>query len=181
MSVLGVLQKSSIPNSIWDRSLFFAKFHFALNKCEFDTPLARHASALHRQAMTAAPKSSRAWPIVSLVILLGMGAFNLFLPLFIVPKFEEIYAEALPGMPLPVLTRFIIAARIPLMLIALAWSMAGIAAVWRRSRAAIWIVNFGLLFFFALIWITTVALLMPRVVFIAAMSDASLTSPASSR
>jgi hypothetical protein len=84
-------------------------------------------------------------------------------------------------MPLPVLTRFIIAARIPLMLIALAWSMAGIAAVWRRSRAAIWIVNFGLLFFFALIWITTVALLMPRVVFIAAMSDASLTSPASSR
>jgi hypothetical protein len=130
--------------------------------------------------MSASPETSRAWPIVSLVVLGVLGAINLFLLLFSVPKFEEIFQEALPGKPLPDLTLFIIASHIPLAVIALAWSMAGIATVWRRDRIAIWIVSLGLLFFFVLIPITIFALYMPMAVTTDGMSDASLASPASS-
>jgi hypothetical protein len=131
--------------------------------------------------MSAAPETSRAWPIVSLVILVILGAINLFVLFFFVPDFEQMYHYTLHGRQLPGITLFIMAARIPLAFIALAWSISGIVTVWKRHRAAIWIVNLGLLFFFALVWVTTVALLMPRVVFIAGMSDTSLTSPTASQ
>ena len=122
--------------------------------------------------MSDSAETNRSWPVVSLVTLLVLGAINIFLPLFVVPKFEQIFQDALPGKPLPGITLFLIAARIPLALIALAWPMAGIIAVWRRHRAAIWIVSLGLLFFFALIPITIFALFMPMNTGITGMSDA---------
>jgi hypothetical protein len=82
---------------------------------------------------------------------------------------------------MPGITLFIFSARIPPALIALAWSIAGIIAVWWRSRTEIWIVNLGLLFFVALIGATVVALFCPMIPMVAGgMSDASLASPASS-
>jgi type II secretory pathway component PulF len=131
--------------------------------------------------MSALPEIKRAWPIASIVILLGLGAINIFLFLFIVPKFEQIYQDAIPGMPLPGITAFIIAARIPLALIALAWPIAGIIAIWQRHRGAIWIINLGYLYFFPLIGVTVIALFMPMTGgIIVGMSDAPLTSAASS-
>jgi len=128
--------------------------------------------------MSGAPENTRAWASVNLVILIGMGAINVFLPLFIVPKFEQIFQDALPGQPLPEFTRFVIAARIPLALISVVWPVAGIIAVWRRQRAAIWIVSLGLVFFFAMIQVTVVALIMPMGGHGGGMSDVLTTSPA---
>ena len=51
--------------------------------------------------MSAAPETGRAWPIVSLVVLVALGGINVFLALFIVPKFEQIFQDALPGQRLP--------------------------------------------------------------------------------
>ena len=41
--------------------------------------------------MSAAPETGRAWPIVSLVVLVALGGINVFLALFIVPKFERFF------------------------------------------------------------------------------------------
>jgi len=99
-----------------------------------------------------------------LVLLFILGGINIFLPLLIVPKFEQIYRDALgPDHVLPGITQFIITARLPLALIALAWPIAGIIAVWKRHRAAVWIINLGYLFFFASIGLTIIALFMPMV------------------
>jgi len=124
--------------------------------------------------MSAALENNRAWPIVSLVILLMLGAINLCLLLFVVPDFDQRFQTTWPGKPLPNITQFIIATRIPLVLIALAWSIAGTVTVWRRHWTAICIVSLGQLFFFALIWVTTVALIIAEIPII------SLASPASS-
>jgi hypothetical protein len=133
--------------------------------------------------MSASLETKRAWPIASIVILLGLGAINIFLPLFVVPKFEQIYQDALPEMPLPGITVFIITARFPLALVAFAWPIIGIITVWRRKRAAIWIINLGYLYFFLLIGITVIALFRPMImtgIITGGMSDAPLTSAVSS-
>ncbi len=143
--------------------------------------IAISALAVHVQIMSTSPEIKRALPIVSLVILIALSAINIFLPLFIVPKFEQIYQDAIPGMPLPGITAFIIAARVSLALLALAWPIAGIVAVWQRNRAAIWIINLGYVYFFPLIGITVIALFMPMTGgIIVGMSDAPLTSAVSS-
>lgn len=104
----------------------------------------------------------RGWPIAGLVVLVGLAAINIFLPLIVVPKFERIYQEALPGMTLPAITSFIISARIPMALIAIAWPIVGIIAfLQQRRRAAIWNINLGCLYFFLLIGITVLALFLP--------------------
>jgi type II secretory pathway component PulF len=130
--------------------------------------------------MSASLETNRAWPIASIVILLGLGAINVFLSLFIVPKFEQIYQDALPGMPLPELTVFIIAARLPLALVALAWPIAGIITVKRQQSDAFWIIKLGCLYFFLLIGITIFALFIPMGGgIIVGMSEAPLTSAVS--
>jgi len=129
--------------------------------------------------MGAAPEIKRAWPIVSMITLIGLGAINIFLSLVVVPKFEQIFQEALPGQILPGITTFIISARIPLALIALAWPITGVLAVWQRHRAAIWIIYLGFLYFFALIGVTVFALFIPMVGGPRGLSDAPPTSAAS--
>ena len=131
--------------------------------------------------MSAWLEPNRAWPIASIVFLLGLGAINIFVSLFIVPKFEQIYQDALPGMPLPGITVFVIAARFPLALVALMWPIAGIITFQRRKRAAIWIIKLGHLYFFLLLGVTVIALFMPMTGgIIVGMSDAPLTSAVSS-
>jgi hypothetical protein len=131
--------------------------------------------------MSASPKTNRAWAIASLVALLGLGAINIFLPLFLVPKFERIYQDALPGRPLPEITVFIIAARFLFALVAFAWPIVGVIAVWRRQRAAIWIINLGYLYFLLAIGVTVFALFMPiGGDLITGMPDAPLKSAVSS-
>ena len=131
--------------------------------------------------MSASLEPKRAWRIARIVILLGLGAMNILLPLFIVPKFERIYQEALPGMVLPGITVFIIAARLPFALVALAWPIIGIIAAWRRQRAAAWIINLGCLYFFLLIGVTVIALFMPLTAGLSGgMSQAPPTSAVSS-
>jgi type II secretory pathway component PulF len=126
-------------------------------------------------------RKSGAWPIVSIVVLVGLGLINIFLSLDVVPKFQQIYQEALPGMPLPALTNFIITARYALAFVALTWPIVGIVALGRRHRAATWIINIGDLCFFLLVPVTTLALFMPMTGGMAVgMSDAPLTNAASS-
>jgi len=122
----------------------------------------------------------RTWLIFCLAVLSILCAINIFLPLFIVPKFEQIFQDALPGRPLPLITQFIISDRILLALIALAWPIAGIIAVWRQHRAAFWIINLGILFFVALLVVSIIALFMPMVSVDCGLSGASLTSATAS-
>ena len=110
-----------------------------------------------------------------------MGALNVVAALYVVPRFEVIFQDSMPGRPLPALTLFIVAARFPLAFLALAWPIAGMVAVWRRTRGAIWIVGLGLLFFFALVPVTVFALLTPMVAQDGGMSDAPLDNAAASR
>src|SRR6201999_1023329 len=49
--------------------------------------------------------SAMIYPLVVLVI---AGAILTFLLIFIVPKFQQIFADALPGKPLPAITMFVI-------------------------------------------------------------------------
>src|ERR1700727_1254735 len=72
-----------------------------------------------------APETKRFWIRVSLVILFILGVGNIFLQIFIIPKFEQIYKDALPGMQLPPLTEFIITARFALAIIDLGWPILG--------------------------------------------------------
>ena len=130
--------------------------------------------------MSAATETGRAWPIVSLVVLVALGGINVFLALFIVPKFEQIFQDALPGQRLPGLTEFIMEDQIPLALLAVVWPVGGIVAVWRRYRAAIWIVGIGCVFFFFLIGVTITALFQPMIAIDGGM-EAPLTSAEGSR
>jgi len=112
--------------------------------------------------LNALPQNDRIWPMFSLVFLCLLGGFNVFLPFFIVPRFEQIFIDALgPDYPLPEITYIIFEARIPLALIGVIWPLVGIMACWRRLRAAVWIILFGNIFFLAVVGFTVVALCMP--------------------
>jgi len=114
---------------------------------------------------------SRFWVRVSMVILMLLGAANVFLMLFIVPKFEQIYADALPGRPLPPITIFVITARIVLAIIALGWPILGAVLVQQQKRSAILWNNIGIVWCFLQIGVTTIALFLPMVGTITGMSN----------
>ena len=100
-------------------------------------------------------------PWVSLVILFVFSATNIFLPLFIVPKVAQIYADALPGKPLPFVTEVIISVPILWALMALIWSLPAVLSFWRRKDYAILLINVGMLLTCLQIGITVLALFMP--------------------
>ena len=101
------------------------------------------------------------WIWVSLVTLFLSSSVNIYLLLFVVPKFEWIFAEALPGMPLPPVTVFIIAARIGLAVIALGWPIIGSVLVNQQKTYAILWINIGLIWTFLEIGTVVIALFMP--------------------
>jgi len=74
---------------------------------------------LEQKISSRSNEPSRFWMKVCLIILFVFSAANIFLPLFIVPKFAQIFADALPGKPLPFVTEVIISAPILWALVAL--------------------------------------------------------------
>jgi hypothetical protein len=100
---------------------------------------------------------------VSLVALVLFGVTTIFLLLSVVPKFEQIFADALPGKPLPGVTKFIITDRIGLVFVALGWPILCIVLQrWRKSNGVLWI-NIGIVLFIFGIAITVLALFLPMV------------------
>lgn len=103
------------------------------------------------------------WIKVSLVILFILSSGNIFLLLFIVPKFEQIFADALPGRPLPGITEFIFTARIAIALIDLSWPILGTILLRQQKSYAILWINLGIVWTFLQVGSTVIALFMPMV------------------
>jgi hypothetical protein len=118
-----------------------------------------------------APETKRFWIRVSLVILFILGVGNIFLQIFIIPKFEQIYKDALPGMQLPPLTEFIITARFALAIIDLGWPILGSFLVRLQKPYAILWINIGIIWTFLQIIITTIALFKPMISIETGISD----------
>ena len=107
------------------------------------------------------PKPDLFWIGVSVGILFVVSAANLFLLLFIVPKFKQIFADALPGKPLPNITEFILMARMGLVFVALAWPIVATFLVRLQMRHAILWIFVGTLWTVLQIGITVIALYLP--------------------
>ena len=101
---------------------------------------------------------------VTTLVILFLSAAYIYLQLVIIPKFEMIFQEALPGVPLPTLTLFVIAAKIPLAIIALVWPIAGIVLAHRQPKTASSWLYIGLFLMFLSVGITVIALFMPMVI-----------------
>lgn len=108
-------------------------------------------------------RTFRCWVGTTLLILLIFSALNTFLTFLIIPKFQQIYQDALPGKPLPWLTSFILVARIPLMIVAVGWLIAGSLSVWRWRPVSILLLNLGIIFSFLQIVATIYALFIPLI------------------
>src|SRR5580692_4918022 len=101
-------------------------------------------------------KTKRFWLGTSLVVLFVFGAGNIFLQLFIIPKFQQIYADALPGKQLPTITEFILTARMVLLFIAMGWPIAGALLVKLQKPYAILWINLGIIWTILQIGITVI-------------------------
>ena len=94
-------------------------------------------------------------------VLLVFTAANVFILLFVAPKFVQMYDDAVPGMPLPFLTKLIFAGRIAFVAMNVGW-LAFCFYLARRHRAnTIWFVNVGTIWTFAQVWVTVAALIQP--------------------
>lgn len=120
-----------------------------------------------------APKKSRFWIKVNLGILFGLAGLNSFLMLYIVPKFEEIYQDALPGKPLPSATEFILSDRHAIAILVWLWPILCTVLGRQQKSYAIYLINLGILWYFLQIGITFHALIMPMVATETGMSDHS--------
>jgi type II secretory pathway component PulF len=108
-----------------------------------------------------------------LVFLVALTLGSLFLLLQVVPKFEQIYEDALPGKPLPPLTLFVLQNRIGLALLDLGLLIVSAVCAVARDTSA------NLATHFALIWnllqgvMVCVALYMPMQTLSVGMSSMS--------
>jgi hypothetical protein len=74
------------------------------------------------------------------MLLLFSCAANILVPLILIPKFQHIYPDLLPGQPLPELTQWIISVRMPLMIAGAVWAIVGILIVWMlKSTSGPWL------------------------------------------
>jgi hypothetical protein len=114
---------------------------------------------------------SKFWIVFDLVVLIGLCALNQFLLLVVVPKFQQIFADALPGMQLSTVTEFIFTYRIALGVAILAWPV--LAVLLRRRQkpyASLWI-NLGIIWLFLQIGITFYAIISPMIGLNGGLSD----------
>jgi hypothetical protein len=114
------------------------------------------------------------WIKISVGILIFLSGGSVFVLLSIVPKFEQIFADAFPGRPLPVLTDFLIRERLELVLFVLALPIPALVMFWRRKPYAIFWINLGIVWFFLQFGIIVYALFIPMVGIEVGMSDAPL-------
>jgi hypothetical protein len=116
-------------------------------------------------------EAKRFWSGVSLVILFIFSALSIFLQVFIIPKFVQIYQDALPGVHLPPLTEFIITTRSAFAIIGLGWPILGSFLVRLQKPYAILWINIGILWIFLQMGITIIALFKPMIGIETGISD----------
>ena len=136
---------------------------------------ARHAdgmSATENEVRKVVREEIKGFGIgIALFVLMALCAVNVFILLFIVPKFQQIFMDALPGKPLPLVTLGIIQHSGLLSLIALAWPIIGILMrKWQKPYTSAWI-YVGLVLFFLAIGITIFAMFTPMIGLGGGMSD----------
>ncbi len=90
-----------------------------------------------------------------------LGGACLVPPLYLVPGFERIYEDALPGQCLPAITVVAVNARALGVAFAILWPLAGVTAASRQSRHTMLVINLGYLFLLALIGVWVFALFVP--------------------
>jgi hypothetical protein len=103
------------------------------------------------------------WTGMSLGVLLVFTAANVFMLLFIVPKFGQIFADAMPGKPLPPVTELILSGRLIIMALNGALVILCAYLVQRGNRQSILLINLATIWNFIQIGATVIALFMPMV------------------
>jgi len=106
-------------------------------------------------------KTNQFWFGFSMGILVVFCAVQLFLLLFVVPKFAQIFHDAMPGQTLPRATAFIITGRIALMIIDSSWPVLGAYFIRKQERYAMLWINLGIIWTLLQIGITILALFVP--------------------
>ncbi len=98
-----------------------------------------------------------------LFVLAGTCAIACVVWVFIVPKFAEIFEDALPGRPLPLITQILIAHHLLFALAALAWPIVGLVLYRKQNHySAYWIIG-GIGLFVLLVGLTAYAMFAPMV------------------
>ena len=101
-------------------------------------------------------KPSRFWIGFTLGILFVLSAANFLVLLFIVPKFELVFADLTPD-KLPAAPAFIISARVALIVITMAWPTLGTLLATFQSRYAVPFISLGVIWSFLQLTITILA------------------------
>jgi type II secretory pathway component PulF len=104
----------------------------------------------------------------------GLSSANVFLMLFIVPKFQGIYADALPGKPLPAATEFIISGHTLIAAANFLILIVCLALMARKWRYAALLTDLSSVANFLQVAVTVIALFMPMVGITTGMADRSL-------
>ena len=112
--------------------------------------------------MNASTKTGdRFWAGLSFGILVMFSLANLFILIFAVPKFGQIYQDIAPGKPLPFATILILAGRLAIFLPNISWLIICAYLLHRDSRHSILIINLATIWNFLQLGTTLVALFMP--------------------
>ena len=111
--------------------------------------------------------------VVGWFVLAGICASDCFVWIFVVPKFAQIFMDALPGKPLPLATLMFIGHHFLFALVALAWPIVGAVLLRKRNYyASYWIIG-GIVLFILLAGLTIIAMFMPMIGLVNGMADAS--------
>jgi hypothetical protein len=110
------------------------------------------------------------WMFSLLLIVISIPNFFASLAIH---HFAEIFRDALPGKPLPLLTVAVISNPIFLHLLALVWPLVGILNIVYSKRIRNWAIGTALIAFFIVLqlYLTQMALFMPMTDLITGMSD----------
>jgi hypothetical protein len=106
-------------------------------------------------------KRKRFWIGSSLATLFVFSAINIFLLAVVAPKFEQIYAEMIPGQPLPSVMELVITGRIAVAVVSAFWPIFGAVLLRQQTPYAKLCINVGILWMFLQIGVTIFALFIP--------------------
>lgn len=99
------------------------------------------------------------------VIFFLSSFFNIFTAVFITPKFEQIFQDALPGKPLPTVTELLLGFHPFVIAVTVLWPVLGLLAILfpKRTSSSIWIIVCLLLLVILQVGVTIIALFMPMI------------------